>query len=213
MAVAVESIAEGVRQCDAAANVYHAHISGTEEFGGDYTSLIPLMPAGVRTSTPHLSWTDEPYKNGDTVILELCGNYRRYHCPLARTLVVGDAPQKVRDLAKVVIEGLTTTIDGIKPGMTCEEVERIWAGSIAKSGFIKDSRIGYSMGLNYPPDWGEHTASFRPGDKTILKPNMTFHMIPGIWLDDCGVDMSESFRITETGCECFTNTPRVLYEK
>jgi Xaa-Pro dipeptidase len=69
------------------------------------------------------------------------------------------------------------------------------------------------MGLNYPPDWGEHTASFRPGDKTILKPNMTFHMIPGIWLDDCGVDMSESFRITETGCECFTNTPRVLYEK
>ncbi len=213
MNVALESVAVGVRQCDAAADVFHAEISGTPEFGGDYTSIIPLMPAGIRTSTPHLSWTDGPYENGDTVILELAGNYRRYHCPLARTLILGDAPQTVRDLGAVVAEGLTAAIDSIKPGMTCEEVERVWAKSIAKSGFIKDSRIGYSMGLNYPPDWGEHTASFRPGDKTVLKPNMTFHMIPGIWLDDCGVDISESFRITENGCETFTNIERKLFVK
>ncbi len=70
------------------------------------------------------------------------------------------------------------------------------------------------MGLNYPPDWGgEHTASLRPGDKTVLKPNMTFHMIPGIWLDDCGVDISESFRVTEEGYEAFTGFPRKLLVK
>lgn len=213
MQTAYESIDVGVRQCDAAANVYKALISGTEEFGGDYASIIPLMPAGVRTSTPHLSWTDEPYKDGDTVILELAGNYRRYHCPLSRTLILGEAPQKVRDLANVVAEGLTEALNAVKPGVTCEELERVWAKSIEKSGFIKDSRIGYSMGLNYPPDWGEHTASIRPGDKTVLKPNMTFHMIPGIWLDDCGVDISESFRVTETGVELFTSYPRKLLVK
>ena len=213
MQTAYESIDVGVRQCDAAANVFHALVSGTEEYGGEYASIIPLMPAGVRTSTPHLSWTDEPYKDGDTVILELAGNYRRYHCPLSRTMILGDAPQKVKDLAAVVAEGLTNALNSIKPGVTCEEVERVWAKSIAKSGFIKDSRIGYSMGLNYPPDWGEHTASLRPGDKTVLQPNMTFHMIPGIWLDDCGVDISESFRVTETGIELFTNYPRKLLIK
>lgn len=213
MQTAYESIDVGVRQCDAAANVYHALISGTEEYGGDYASIIPLMPAGVRTSTPHLSWTDGPYKDGDTVILELAGNYRRYHCPLSRTLILGEAPQKVKDLAATVAEGLTEALNSIKPGVTCEEVERVWAKSIAKSGFIKDSRIGYSMGLNYPPDWGEHTASLRPGDKTVLQPNMTFHMIPGIWLDDCGVDISESFRVTETGIELFTSYPRKLLVK
>jgi len=213
METAYNSVDKGVRQCDAAANVYHAQISGTEKYGGDYSSIIPLMPSGIRTSTPHLSWTDEPYNDGDTVILELSGCYRRYHCPLARTMIIGDAPQKVTDLASVVVEGLTNALDSIKPGMTCEEVERVWAKSIAKSGFIKDSRIGYAMGLNYPPDWGEHTASFRPGDKTILKPNMVFHMIPGIWLDDCGVDISESFRVTESGIETFTNYPRKLLIK
>jgi Xaa-Pro dipeptidase len=213
MQTAYDNIAIGVRQCDSAAEVLRTQIRGTEEYGGDYTSIIPLMPSGIRTSTPHLSWTDETYKDGDTVILELAGNYRRYHCPLSRTMILGNAPDKLKDLASTVAEGLTVALEGIKPGMLCEDVERIWAKTIAKSGFIKDSRIGYSMGLNYPPDWGEHTASLRPGDKTVLKPGMTFHMIPGIWLDDCGVDISEPFVVTETGAEPFCHYPRKLLVK
>lgn len=213
MQVAFDSINVGVRQNEAAANVYHAQIYGTEEYGGDYTSICPLMPSGVRTSTPHLSWTDETYKDGDTVLVEIAGNYRRYHCPLSRTVILGNAPQKVKDLAEVVIEGIAATLDIVKPGIACEDIERAWAKSIAKSGFIKDSRVGYSFGLNYPPDWGEHTVSLRPGDKTILKPNMTLHFMPGIWLDDCGVDISEPIRITETGVELLTHYPRKLLIK
>src|SRR5690554_664922 len=91
MDAAFNSIDIGVRQNEAAANVYHAQIYGTEEYGGDYTSIVPLMPAGIRTSTPHLSWTDEAYKNGDTVLVEIAGNYKRYHCPISRTIVLGDA--------------------------------------------------------------------------------------------------------------------------
>lgn len=97
--------------------------------------------------------------------------------------------------------------------MLAEDVEEIWRTTIAKSGFVKDSRIGYSMGLNFPPDWGEHTASLRPGDKTVLQPGMTFHMIPGIWLEDCGVDTSEPFVVTETGAEPFCHFRRELLVK
>ena len=213
MQKAFDSINVGVRQNEVAANVYHAQIYGTEEYGGDYTSIAPLLPAGVRTSTPHLSWTDEPYKDGDTILVEIAGNYRRYHCPLSRTVILGDAPQKVRDLAEVVVQGIHDTLEIIKPGIFCEDIERAWAKSISKSGFIKDSRVGYSFGLNYPPDWGERTVSLRPGDKTVLKPNMTLHFMPGIWLDDCGVDISEPIRITETGVELLTHYPRKLLIK
>lgn len=213
MQTAFDSINVGVRQNEAAANVYHTQIYGTKEYGGDYTAIAPLMPSGIRTSTPHLSWTDEPYRDGDTVIVEIAGNYRRYHCPLSRTVILGEATQKVQDLASVVVEGISATLDIIKPGITCEDIERAWAKSIAKSGFIKDSRVGYSFGLAYPPDWGEHTISLRPGDKTILQPNMTFHFMPGIWLDDCGVDISEPIRITESGVELLTNYPRKLLIK
>lgn len=213
MQTAYDFIDIGVRQCDAAAAVYQAQISGTKEYGGEYSSIAPLMPAGIRTSTPHLSWTDDVYKDGDTVILELSGNYRHYHCPLSRTMILGNAGQKIKDLGATVAEGLTAALEGIRPGMCCEDVERIWAKTIAKSGFVKDSRIGYSMGLNFPPDWGEHTASLRPGDKTVLVPGMTFHMIPGIWLDDCGVDTSEPFVVTETGAEPFCHFRRELLVK
>jgi ectoine hydrolase len=213
MGAAMNSIEVGVRECDVAANIYKAQISGTEFFGGDYPAIVPLMPAGKKTSTPHLTWSDDRYKDGDTVILELAGCYKRYHSPLARTVQIGQPSQQVSELSKVVIEGLNTTLDFVKPGVTCEEVEDVWRKSIEKSGFIKESRIGYSMGLNYPPDWGEHTVSLRQGDKTILQPNMTFHMIPGIWCDDFGVELSESFRVTENGSENFADFPRELIMK
>lgn len=213
MRVGIESIQEGIRECDVVSKIYRAQISGTESFGGDYPAIVPLLPSGEKTSTPHLTWTDQTYRKGDPVILELAGCYKRYHSPLARTLIIGEPSQEVKDLADVVVEGLNTALEVVRPGITCEEVELAWRKSIAKSGYVKDSRIGYAMGLNYPPDWGEHTASLRPGDKTILEPNMTFHMIPGIWLDKYGVEISEAFRVTETGCEVFADFPRQLFIK
>ncbi|WP_078595998.1 M24 family metallopeptidase [Evansella clarkii] len=210
MRTGVDSLAPGVRECDVAADIYHAQISGTEEFGGDYPAIVPLMPSGKKTSSPHLTWTDERYKPDDTVILELAGCYKRYHSPLARTIILGQPSLHVRELADVVLEGLNETLAIIRPGITCEMVEEKWRKTIARHGYQKDSRIGYSVGLNYPPDWGEHTASLRQGDKTILQPNMTFHIIPGIWFEDYGVEFSETFRVTESGCEILANFPRDL---
>ena len=48
-------------------------------------------------------------------------------------------------------------------------VESIWQKEINKRGYEKKSRVGYSIGLNFPPDWGERTASLRVGDQTILE--------------------------------------------
>lgn len=211
MQTAVSSIAEGVRQCDAAADVFSAAIRGTERFGGDYPAMIPMMPTGRRTAAPHLSWTEEPYLRGDTVVLELAGCYQRYHAPLARTVVVGEASEDMRVLADVVTEGLQAALAVVRPGARCEEVEAAWSGSIARHGFSKESRLGYATGLNYPPDWGEHTASLRRGDQTVLEPNMVFHMIAGMWYEESGLEMSETFRVTPSGCEVLTNFPRELF--
>lgn len=214
MQTALDRLAPGVRECDAVASVYQTQVSGTDAFGGDYPAIVPMMPTGEKTSAPHLTWTDDPYQSEQIVNLELAGCRHRYHCPIARTAYLGKRPPaKLDRLASVTVEGLNLTLDTIKPGMRCEEVELVWRNHIAKAGFEKESRIGYAMGLNYPPDWGEHTASLRPGDKTVLAPNMTFHMIVGMWMDNYGFECSESFRITETGCETFADFPRKLFSK
>jgi Xaa-Pro dipeptidase len=213
MRTGIEAIRPGTRQCDAAAAIYQAMVSGTPEFGGDYSAICPLLPTGRGTSTPHLTWTDAPFVTGEATILELAGVRRRYHCPMARTLHLGPPPQRLADTAKVVVEGLENALEAARPGATCESVERAWRETIARHGIVKDSRIGYSTGLNYPPDWGEGTLSLRPGDHTVLEPGMTVHMIPGVWLDDWGVEISECFRVTESGAQTFCDFPRELVVK
>jgi ectoine hydrolase len=213
MRVGVDAVEPGTRQCDAVAQIYAAQISGTAEYGGDYTACVPMLPTGIGTSTPHLTWNDKPFVTGEATILELAACRLRYHCPMARTVFLGKPPQRLIDMEKVVLEGTQAALDAAKPGATCEEVEAAWRRVIAKHGVTKDSRIGYSIGLNYPPDWGEHTMSLRPGDKTELRPNMTFHVIPAIWMDDWGVEISEPIHVTERGARPFCNFPRKVFVK
>ena len=213
MGAAVAHIAEGVRECDVVGHIYKELITGTPEFGGDYPSIVPLLPSGENTSTPHLTWTDRQYQFGEMVIIELAGCHQRYHSPLARTVSIGRPSEEALNVSKIVVEGLNAALEAVKPGATCEEVEMAWTNVIQKYGIEKESRVGYSMGLNYPPDWGEHTASIRRGDLTVLQPNMTFHLIPGLWFDDYGIEISESFRVTETGCEVLANFQRELIVK
>ncbi|WP_331235009.1 M24 family metallopeptidase [Natronorarus salvus] len=211
MRAGIEAIGAGVPESEVAAEIYHTLIAGTDEFGGDYPSIVPLMPSGEHTGTPHLTWSDEPFSEGDPVIIELSGCRHRYHSPLARTAVIGEPGEEMRHVADVVVEGLEAAIGEAKPGVTCEAVERAWRETIAEHGIEKESRIGYSMGLGYPPDWGEHTASLRPQDETVLEENMTFHVIPGIWFDEFGVEISETIRVTETGAEALASFPRELF--
>ncbi|WP_163969452.1 M24 family metallopeptidase [Oceanobacillus halotolerans] len=213
MHTATNAIHVGARQCDAVAAIYYELITGTPEYGGDYPAIVPLLPTGERTSAPHLTWTDQPFKDGDMVIIELAGCYKRYHAPLARTVSLGKPNEEVSDISKIVVEGLNEALEMVKPGVACEEIEAAWSKVTGKYGIEKEARLGYSMGLSYPPDWGDHTASIRKGDKTILQPNMTFHIIPGLWFDHYGIEISESFRVTENGCEVLTDFPRELIVK
>lgn len=209
----IDYLGIGVRKCDMAAEIYKTFTSGTDELGGDYASIVPLMPTGVDAGACHLTWTDEEYKDGDIVIFELAGCYQRYHSPMSRTISLGKPSKKLKETVDITIEGLNKVLDFIKPGVTAEEAEAVWADNLKKYGLFKESRIGYSTGLNYPPDWGEHTLSLRPGDKTVLKPNMTIHVIPGMYYEDFGVEISEAIRVTETGCETLADFDRKLFIK
>ncbi len=207
---ALDKIAPGVPQYEVIAEIYHAQIMGVEGKFGDYTSLCPLIQVGEGTSTPHLTWTDEPLPHDTLIMMEIGAAHRHYHAPLTRTIHLGKPPTAVADLAKVIVEGVDVALDMARPGVSCEEVEAAWQKILNKNGYKKESRVGYSIGLNYPPDWGERTASLRPGDKTELQPGMCFHFQSGVWLEDYGAAVSEPFIVTETGGERLCDAPREL---
>lgn len=213
MQAAVDAISVGARQCDVAAVIQATGARGTEAFGGDYPAIVPLMPTGVGTSCPHITWADEPFEADTGTTIEIAGVRRRYHVPMTRTVYLGTPPDKMRRAADIVIEGIGAALAVAKPGALARDVHAAWNRTIERHGLHKDSRCGYSIGLNYPPDWGERTISLRPIDETVLQPGMTLHFMPGIWLDDWGIAISESIRITETGVETFCDFPRRLFVK
>ena len=210
---AYEKAAPGVRQCDVMAELYRVTTAGLPEFGGTFPCKPPNAMVGEICSAPHLSWTDAPLVRGDIFYIEMGGVRHRYHSPLSRCIYLGTPTERMDKVAKVIAEGLNAVLDKVKPGVTCEELAAAWKTTTAKHGIEKDSRIGYPVGIGYPPTWGELTASIRAGDKTVLEEGMTFHCIPAIWLDTYGIVISESFVVTNKGAECFADYPRILFAK
>ena len=150
----------------------------------------------------------------ETVSLELAGVCRHYTAALARTMQLGSKPKKVADdTAKAVLEGMEAVLADDAPGVIAQDVEAAWRNVIARHGFKKESRIGYSIGIGYPPDWGEHTITLRQGDKSVLQPGNTLHAIMGMWMDGWGIEISETILVTETGAECLTQFPRAIFSK
>jgi Xaa-Pro dipeptidase len=212
MRAAVDAIAPGVRECDAAAALYAAQLRGTPEFGGGVPNSV-LMPAGARTRAPHLKWTDAPYVSSQGVNIELSGSRHQYHAALARTVYLGKPPVELETLAQVVCEGMNAALGAVRAGVPCEHVVAAWHAVIGRAGYEKSSRIGYSIGLCFQPTWLERTVSLQSGEKTQLQTNMTFHLMCGMWGGEHNLVMSETFRVTATGHELLTHFPRQLVVK
>lgn len=214
MSAGIEAISPGVRECDVVAKICAAQIAGTPEHWGDYPAALPSAPSGVKTAAPHLTWSGDRYAADTVTFLELAGCHHRYHAALARTICLGKPPDGLVELAAIVSDGLEVALDAARPGRTCHEVEAAWRALITRKGHAKTSRIGYSIGLGYPPDWGERTASLPPHDPTVLEPDMCFHMILGMWREHRGFELSETFRVSAAGPpDVLTAFPRKLFIK
>lgn len=211
MATAIEHTRPGVRQCDVAGEIYRALMRGTPEFGGQYASSPPFMPSGERMDTPHLSWTDEPYATSGQANFELVGCRHRYHTQLSRTVALGRPTDTQRRLEVAALEGIEAALDAAKPGARACDVEAAWRHAAARHGVRKSARVGYAVGIAYPPTVGEQTISLRPEDETVLEEGMTFHLMPAVWQEGASIVITEPFVVTATGAETFCRFERKLF--
>ena len=205
-----EVLTPGMRKNDLVAEIQRSLIAGTPEHGGDYAAIVPLLPTGEDASASHLTWTDAPMERGAGTFFELAGCYRRYHAPLCRSVFLGRPPPEIRNAEAALLAGLEAGIDIARAGNRAGDVAIALGDALAARGLDRGgARCGYPIGLSFPPDWGERTISFRPEDDTILEPGMTFHFMPGLWMDSWGLEITESIVIAEEGpARCLMDVPR-----
>lgn len=210
----LERIEPGVRKNELVAEIYDASIRGVDGYGGDYPAIVPLLPTGADASAPHLTWDDRPFEAGAGTFFEIAGCVRRYHVPLCRSVYLGTPPQEMLDAEKALVEGLEAGLEAAQPGNRASDVARALYSSLDRAGIKRDGRCGYPIGLSYPPDWGERTISIRVTDDSVLAPGMTFHFMPGLWMKDWGLEITESILIKDSGpAETLANYPRQLFVK
>jgi ectoine hydrolase len=125
-----------MRKCDLVAEIYDSGIRGVGNFGGDYPAIVPLLPSGKDASAPHLTWDDSPILNNTSTFFEIAGCYKRYHCPMSRTIYLGKPPQFFLDAEKAVLEGTECALDVARAGNT-GDIARTFFSVLKNMAFIK----------------------------------------------------------------------------
>lgn len=205
----IADIDVGVRQCDVAATILSSLASGTDTVPGGQFDITPFLHAGTIANAPHFRWSDHVYAPQNQTNLEFGAFRHRYACSLARTAYLGRPPERLRDVSKGVIEAWHAGFDIMRPGNRCADVANAVGAVLQQHGIKKESRCGYSIGL----DWPDGGASLATHDETELVPGMTFHLLIGIWNRGEGYNFSETVRVTDQGAESFSNVSRVMFQR
>jgi Xaa-Pro dipeptidase len=211
MTAAIATSRAGVSEDVIAGEMWRALVGA----GGEYAGLPPFIKSGPRSTLCHATWGGRTLQPGDVLTYELPGVRKRYAAPLFRCGTVGRPSDEVRRLGDAAIAALEAVIAAIRPGAASEDVHAVCQRSFVRHGFedLFAHRTGYSVGVNYPPDWGEgHIMSIWPKDRRPLQAGMTFHLVPGITIHGkYEVTISETVLVTESGCEVLTSYDRQLF--
>jgi Xaa-Pro dipeptidase len=181
--------------------------------GGEFPAVMPYVTTGPRSMIGHATWEGRVAQPGEHVFLEVGGCYRRYHTAMMRTAVLGELTPSLEAAQDRMKHALTAIHAEFRPGMTVSDADMVARTIIEDNdvGARLVTRSGYSIGIAFPPSWDEgYIISLKAGDKRVLEPGMTFHMIPWMWGVDgdksCGI--SDTIRVTAEGCESFFTLER-----
>ena len=211
MKAGIAAIRPGRTENEVAAAVY----GGMLRAGSEYPSSQPYVVAGARAALGHASWAGCRIRRGETVYIETGGCVRRYGGAIMRMVAVGRPSAEVRRTAAVMIRALEAILGAIRPGATSAAVDQAGRQIVEQAGLGKYwlHRTGYSIGVGFPPGWGEgHIFDLKPHDDRRLEAGMTFHLVPLLLIPDTGaMGFSETVLVTRTGCEVLTRIPRRLF--
>ena len=106
---------------------------------------------------------------------------------------------------------VTAVMASLKAGVAAGDVHAAWQRVLDRYGLVKPSRIGYSIGVGYAPDWGERTLSLRPQEATIVPEDAVVHVILGMWMDDWGMELSETLHVRRDDCLRLCDFPQHVH--
>lgn len=196
----------GMTELEAAAELeYQMRKAGAGGFSFD-----TIMASGKNSSMPHAVPSEKKLEEGDFITMDFGCSWQGYCSDMTRTVVLGEADEKQREIYRVVLEAQEAALSVIRPGLTGAEVDKVARDLITEAGYgdCFGHGLGHSVGL-----YIHEEPRLSPSGLEVLECGMLETVEPGIYVPGFGgVRIEDLVVVTEDGCRNLTFSPKCLIE-
>ena len=181
-----------------------------KEKGAERLSFDTIAASGVHSAMPHAVPTDKRIEPGDFLTMDFGCVYQGYCSDMTRTIVVGKADRKQKEVYRTVLEAQTAALSYIRAGLTGRDIDRAARDIIYRAGYegCFGHGLGHSVGL-----FIHENPRLSPREDAVLQAGMIETVEPGIYIRGFGgVRIEDLVVVTEDGCINFTGSPKELIE-
>lgn len=178
--------------------------------GADASAFDAIVASGQRSSMPHGIASDKKLRKGDFVTIDFGCFYQGYASDITRTVVLGKANSKQKEIYDVVLKAQLAACKAVKPGLACSRLDGVARDIIMKAGYgdYFGHGLGHGIGLIVHDDPHLNTRSTE-----TLKTNMVVTIEPGIYIPNWGgVRIEDDVVVTAAGGQILSKLPKELME-
>lgn len=203
----LEFIRPSVRETEVAAQLEYA----MRLEGADGTSFNTIVASGLRGSMPHGTATEKKIEPGDFVTMDFGAKYQGYCSDITRTICVGQATERQREVYAAVLATQKRVLEEIAPGKSGKEIDRVAREELKKAHLEEyfTHGLGHSLGLEIH----EEPRLSRYSKCEALRPGMLITDEPGVYISGWGgLRIEDTVLVTPDGCRPLTQSKKELIE-
>ncbi|KAB3537372.1 aminopeptidase P family protein [Alkaliphilus pronyensis] len=178
--------------------------------GASKVSFESIVASGKRSALPHGVASEKIIEAGDLVTLDFGCTYKGYASDMTRTLIIGKATEKQKEIYNIVLDAQIKSLNAVKPGLTGKELDKVARDYITDKGYGEyfGHGLGHGVGLNVH----ELPHVNHIGD-VPMEPGMVLTIEPGIYLPNYGgVRIEDLVVVTENGFRVLSKSTKELIE-
>lgn len=195
-----------VKELDIAAEIEYRF----KRYGSTTPLYETIVASGKRSALPHGRASSKKIEKGDLVTLDMGAVYEGYTADLTRTVVVGKANKRQKNLYNLVLKAQKQALGKIKPKMRACDLDKVARGVIKRAGYGKyfGHGLGHGIGLVIHDNPAINTRN-----EQLLQPGMIITIEPGIYIPNWGgIRIEDDVLVTNKGCEILTKAEKSLIE-
>lgn len=178
--------------------------------GSEGVAFPAIVASGPNSARPHAKVTDRVLERGDFLKMDFGARIDGYCADMTRTIVVGKASERQRDIYDAVLSANRTGIEAVAPGLPGKQIDAAARDVLAQRGFgeLFTHGLGHGVGMEVhelPYVGPRGSKSVLAGSVITVEPGVYEAGVQGVRIEDLVV-------VDETGARVLTTSPKDLIE-